>query len=316
MRNVNLNREPVSSEEISTYKDFKSILRKHAQTTEDLAKINPGESNFKIWSAVGIAGVAIVSSLLFFGNNEDSNMIVNTPSIDSIETNAEILNPKVPVLKWDVMFNSKADPIHDHFDFDQVSAERIEFVQFEESNNLKSLIQNIHDADAKYAANKRVFKLSSETTLKLSPNKNLLKLVKGNWTAVNHNPISMPTLVKPRKIELGKKGILINAVGFGDEYKEFKNDIWQAVNFDDLDSSFFDRSFSDGSIEETNVKGVYKITLTDGKVVKKFNGYPVLQKYAYQRAMKKYNADLLKQQEQLKNESKTFEINKGIYTIE
>lgn len=315
MRNVNINREPVSSEEISTYKDFKSILRKHAQTTEDLAKINPGKSKVKIWVVSGIAGIAILSSVLFFGSDEEKTNDINTPVVD-LNLEKPVVKPVIEQLKWDVVFNSKSDPIHDHFDFDQISSERVEFIKFKETKKIKSLIPNIDVADALFASNKQVFKLSSSSTLKLSPNKNLLKLVQGTWTEVNHNPVTMPSLVKPRRIELGKKGIRIDAVGFGDEYKEFENVWWQAVNFDDLDSSFFDTQFSDGSIEETNVKGVYNITLTDGDVVKKFNGYPVLQKYAYEKAMKKYNADLVKQQEKLKNEAKSFDLEKGIYTIE
>ena len=41
MRNYNIDRERISSDEISSFKDFKSILQKHAQTTQDLARIKP-----------------------------------------------------------------------------------------------------------------------------------------------------------------------------------------------------------------------------------------------------------------------------------
>lgn len=306
MRNINVDREPISSEEISTFKDFKSILQKHGQTTSDLAKMNPG-SNLKNYMIAGGVAVAVaISSLVLFSGSEDEKVV-------EVEKPVVVAPKKID---WKVMFNTANDPIHDHFDFDQVSTERIEYSQLADVSDIKSLIANIEDADAQFVLNKKIFKLRNASELSIAPDKNLYKLEKGNWTKVDNNPVSLPTLVAPVKVQPGKPAIQINVTGFGPEYKEFENMLWQPVNFEDLDASFFDSTWPDGSIVETNVKGVYKITLIDGDKVKKFNGYPVLQKYAYKKALKVYNKALAEQQELLKKSPKEYNLEKGIYTIE
>ena len=73
MRDFNVNREPISSEEISTFKDFKSILRKHAQTTEDLSKIkNVGGSSRLYWGlGCALSAIAIISVMLLSNTDEE-----------------------------------------------------------------------------------------------------------------------------------------------------------------------------------------------------------------------------------------------------
>ena len=48
--------------------------------------------------------------------------------------------PVKEALKWKVVLNTANDPIHGHFDFDQVSSERIEYFQSENSVSIKTLI--------------------------------------------------------------------------------------------------------------------------------------------------------------------------------
>lgn len=314
MRNINFDRDPISSEDISSYKDFKSIQQKHAQTTNDLDKIKSGKSN--AWYATrggAIIALAIVGGFLFSDKLSDSNTEASTIN--------EVVSPVVPetvkeALKWKVVFNAVNDPIHEHFDFDQLSSERIEYFQSSDASSIKSLIPNIKKSDLEYSKDKKVFRVDTDFSMQVDADKNVYKLEKGKWSRIDHEPFEFESLIKPRKMEPGKPGIRIDVVGFGAEYQEFANMIWQPMNSEDLDASFFDHNWPDGSIVETSVSGVYKITLVEGDIVKHFNGYPVLQKYAFKKAMKEYNKKLIEQQEMMKRAPKTFNVEKGIYTIE
>ena len=107
----------------------------------------------------------------------------------------------------------------------------------------------------------------------------------------------------------------INASGRPALFKKFENMIWQPVQPEDIDSSFFGHNWTDGSITKTSVLGVYDITLKDGDLSKQFYGYPVLHKYAYEKALKVYNKKILRQQELMKKALKSFDISEGVYTI-
>jgi len=315
MRNINFDRDPISSEAISSYKDFKSIQQKHAQTTDDLNKIKSGKSN-TWYLARGGALLALASISIFFltNNKETKTAQVIFPIKNVVELG--IGTPVKEALKWKVVLNTANDPIHGHFDFDQVSSERIEYFQSENSVSIKTLIPNIKKADLEYAKGKKVFKIDTDFLLELETDKSLFKLEQGNWLKVDHTPFEFETLNNPRIMDPGKPGIRIDVIGFGAEYQEFANMIWQPMNSEDLDATFFDRNWPDGSIVETSVSGVYKIMLKDGSLIKHFNGYPVLQKYAYKKAMKEYNKKLIGQEDLMKKAPKSFKVKKGIYTIE
>jgi hypothetical protein len=308
----------MSSEDISSYKDFKSILKKHAQTTNDLNKINAGKSAG--WYATrggAIVIVAFVTSLFFLNNYENQDVVSEISVVLSKEvTKTEAKQNIQTKVEWQVMLNSVNDPIHEHFDFDELSIERIEYIELGENESIKTLLPNIKPSDLEYAKDKKVFRVSTDFNLKISANKSLFKLVKGNWLKVDHHPFEFEKLVKPKKMEQDKPGIRIDVVGFGKEFQEFENMIWQPVKSEDLDASFFDHNWPDGAIVETSVNGIYDITLKEGKIVKHFYGYPVLQKYAYKKALKEYNKKLIEQQDLLKKAPKAFDVEKGIYTIE
>ena len=106
MRDFNVNREPISSEEISTFKDFKSILRKHAQTTEDLSKIkNVGGSSRLYWGLGGaLSAIAIISVMLLSNTDEEvsdsstnSVLIVNEVKFEKegMEVHKKILGNQI-----------------------------------------------------------------------------------------------------------------------------------------------------------------------------------------------------------------------------
>jgi|TARA_B100000795_G_C22796129_1_gene439402 hypothetical protein len=315
MRNINIDRDPISSEAVSSYKDFKSIQKKHNQTTNDLNKIKSGKSNMWYLARGGAIFSLVLVSSLFILNNGETKTEEEITSIKNISKVA-VDNLIQEELKWQVVINKTNDPIHKYFDFNQVSSERVEYFQFGDSYSIKELIPSIKSSDIEYTKDKKVFKITTDFSLELKADKNLFQLVEGNWLKVDHKPFEFKTLIKPIKMDPGKPGIRIDVIGFGVEYQEFANMIWQPMNSEDLDATFFDHNWPDGSIVETNVSGVYKITLKDDTVVMHFNGYPVLQKYAYKKAMKEYNKKLIGQEDLMKISPKHFEVKKGIYTIE
>ena len=315
MRNINIDRDPMSSEDVSSYKDFKSILKKHAETTNDLNKINARKSISWLGISVGVfVTTAFLGGLFFINKNEGE---VNTIPLIVEKEITKIEDEKVLIKKneWQLMINKTEDPIHDHFDFDLLSSDRIEYIKVGDVESIKALLSSIKSSGFEFVKDKKVFKLSIDSKLKISADKNLFKLVEGNWLKIDHKPFEFVQLVKPKKMEKGKMGIAIDAVGFGEKFKKFENMIWQPVQPEDIDSSFFGHNWTDGSITEPSVLGVYGITLKDGDLSKQFYGYPVLQKYAYKKALKGYNKKLLKQQELMKKALKSFDISEGVYTI-
>lgn len=315
MRNINVDRDPMSSEDVSSYKDFKSILKKHAETTNDLNKITTSKSISWLAISGGVfVLVAFLGGLFFINNNK---VAVNSAPLVVEEEIAKLADEKVILKKneWQLMINSSEDPIHEHFDFDLLSSNRIEYIKLGDYESIKTLLKSMKNIDLEFTRDKKVFKLSVDSKLKISADKYLFKFVEGSWFKVDHQPFEFDELVKPKKMEQGKPGIAIDAVGFGKKFQEFENMIWQPVQPEDIDSSFFGHNWSDGSITKTNAPGVYNITLKEGDINKQFYGYPVLQKYAYKRALKKYNKKLLKQQELMKKALKSFDIPKGVYTI-
>ena len=118
MRNINIDRDPMSSEDVSSYKDFKSILKKHAETTNDLNKINARKSISWLGISVGVfVTTAFLGGLFFINKNEGE---VNTIPLIVEKEITKIEDEKVLIKKneWQLMINKTEDPIHNHFDFD------------------------------------------------------------------------------------------------------------------------------------------------------------------------------------------------------
>ena len=349
MRNINIDRDPMSSEDVSSYKDFKSILKKHAETTNDLNKIKASKSIS--WLGIG-TGVFVITAVLgglflittfsdftgdfikdfksIFKKHPEVNSNSSSKSPVKSEKEIKITKPlvvdgnftefedkKVVVKKneWQLIENSSEDPIHNHFDFDLISSDRIEYIKLGDYESIKDLLGLTKGVEFEFVKDKKIFKISVDSKLKINTEKALFKLVKNNWVKVDNKPFEFDELVKPKKMEHGKMGIAIDAVGFGKKFKKFENMIWQPVQPEDIDSSFFGHNWTDGSITKTSVLGVYDITLKDGDLSKQFYGYPVLQKYAYKKALKGYNKKLLKQQDLMKKALKSFNISEGVYTI-
>ena len=315
MRNINIDRDPMSSEDVSSYKDFKSILKKHTETTNDLNKINARKSISWLGISVGVfVTTAFLGGLFFINKTEDEVNLI--PLVVEKEI-TKLEDEKVLIKKneWQLMINKTEDPIHNHFDFDLLSSDRIEYIKLGDLESIKALLESIKSTSFEFVKDKKVFRLSIDSKLKISADKNLFKLVEGSWLKVDHKPFEFVQLVKPKKMEKGKMGISIDAVGFGEKFKKFENMIWQPVQPEDIDSSFFGHNWTDGSITKTSVLGVYDITLKDGDLSKQFYGYPVLQKYAYKKALKGYNKKLLKQQDLMKKALKSFDVFEGVYTI-
>lgn len=317
MRNINVDREPITSEDVSSYKDFNNILKKHTETTSDLKKIKAGKS--LVWyKTMGGAFIitALAASIFYISNSEDQNVVNTIPLVSEKDViKSENKNNVQKIVKWEVMFNSTQDPIHKYFDFEAFSSDKIEYIQLTDEESIKTLIKGIKNTGVEFVKGKKVFKIDNNYRLETSADKTLFKLVEGNWLKVDYNPYEFDKLIKPKKLEIGKPVIKIEEFGFGKEFKEFENMIWQPVQPNDLDESFFDHNWPDGSIVETSVSGVYNITLIDGDLIKQFYGYPVLQKYAYKKALKEYNKKLIRQQELMKKALKKFDIQKGVYVI-
>ena len=76
MRNINVDREPITSEDVSSYKDFNNILKKHTETISDLKKIKAGKS--LVWyKTMGGAFIitALAASIFYISNSEDQNVV-------------------------------------------------------------------------------------------------------------------------------------------------------------------------------------------------------------------------------------------------
>ena len=126
MRDFNVNREPISSEEISTFKDFKSILRKHAQTTDDLAKIKPvGNSSRIYWGLGGALSVIAIASVILLSNTDEE---VRDPTTEFVAIVDEV-KYVLPEIKWETVIRTPKVSLEHALKLNIISADRVDFVQ-------------------------------------------------------------------------------------------------------------------------------------------------------------------------------------------
>lgn len=313
MRKFNINREPISSEEISTFKDFKSIMRKHAQTTEDLAKIKPSNKGMQ-W-ALSIGGTALVAGLVtYFALANPAPEVAQDTVVEKVEQVETTVSK--PEINWKTAIRSNKENFEALISAESITTNRIEYANISSTEEAISLLGGGQNSDAEFALSTTVFKLDEEVVLNINNTNDVYQLnEKGEWQLLNAVPVEMPSFVKPQLLKTGEPAILMHFKGFSEEYEKYENVFWQPVDFDDLDDSYFTTSWEDAKVEQTKVKGIYRLTFIDGDVVKRFNGYPVLQKTDYKQALSNYNKKLAQAQEELKAAPKEFKLGPGIYTV-
>ena len=316
MRNYNINREPISSNEVSKFKDFKSILRKHSQTSEDLAKIKPNGSSNKIYWITGSVISALTFGVLVMFNLEshepfrfvDQKLV---EQINEVEKDVEL-----PKIEWQTVIRSPQNSIEDSIGVNFISANKIKYAKFQTSEEVNYLIKNIQKPDIKFVNNSIVFKQEKEVELKLANKLALYSLsLKGQWVKVENKATEMPYIEKPVLFKIGDQGIKLSFKNFDGPISKYKNVRWKPVNIKDLDDSYFTTNWEDASLEKTSINGVYTLTFKLGELEKSFNGYPALQKSAFDKAMIEYNKNLLRAQEKLNAAPKDYKISAGVYTI-
>lgn len=331
MRNINIDRDPISSEEISTFKDFKSILRKHAQTTEDLAKIKPGSNNSMIFWAVGIVAAVATTTLLLLNNSV-------TPSVEELALNQEIINKPTefavavnkdsveskPVLvqksvEWKTIIRTPKKSVEQVIAVNEISADRVDYFTFENQDEIELLLKGIKKSDADFVKNSLVFKTSGEESLKLLSSQELYRLNDdGKWKKVNSNPVSMPYIEKPLLYKSSNPSYEFTFTNFNGPASKYTDVRWTPVDNKDAKriNDFLDNNtqLTDATITSANIEGVYNITLVAHENEFRFNAYPTLTQPIYEDAMKAYNLKLQKAQEILRVTPKTYEISQGVYT--
>ena len=109
MRNYNIDRERISSDEISSFKDFKSILQKHAQTTQDLARIKPaGSVNKMYWAIGGVVSAVAISAVLIFGG--DSPDLISSEVVENtVVENKEVV--ETSSIQWQTIIRTPKNSI-------------------------------------------------------------------------------------------------------------------------------------------------------------------------------------------------------------
>lgn len=312
MRNYNINREPISSNEVSKFKDFKSILRKHSQTSEDLAKIKPvGSSNKIYWITGSVISALTFGALVMFNlKSHEPLRFVDQKVVKQIK------DVELPKIEWQTVIRSPQNSIEDSIGVNFISANKIKYVKFQTSEDVKYLIKNIQKSDSKFVKNSIVFKQEKEVELKLSNKLALYSLsLKGQWVKVENNAQEMPYIEKPVLFKIGDQGIKLSFKNFDGPISKYKNVRWKPVNLKDLDDSYFTTEWEDASLEKTSINGVYTLTFKLGELEKSFNGYPALQKSTFDKAMIEYNKNLLRAQEKLNAAPKEYKISAGVYTI-
>lgn len=312
MRNYNINREPISSNEVSKFKDFKSILRKHSQTSEDLAKIKPvGSSNKIYWITGSVISALTFGALVMFNlKSHEPLRFVDQKVVKQIK------DVELPKIEWQTVIRSPQNSIEDSIGVNFISANKIKYVKFQTSEDVKYLIKNIQKSDSKFVKNSIVFKQEKEVELKLSNKLALYSLsLKGQWVKVENNAQEMPYIEKPVLFKIGDQGIKLSFKNFDGPISKYKNVRWKPVNLKDLDDSYFTTDWEDASLEKTSINGVYTLTFKLGELEKSFNGYPALQKSTFDKAMIEYNKNLLRAQEKLNAAPKEYKISAGVYTI-
>tara|TARA_B100000963_G_C22568232_1_gene644771 strand:+ start:176 stop:1123 length:948 start_codon:yes stop_codon:yes gene_type:complete len=314
MRNYNIDRERISSDEITSFKDFKSILKKHAQTTQDLARIKPSGLGGKMyWIIGGVISTVVISSLLILGGDSPE---VNSPEVvaNTVVENQDVV--ETPSIQWQTIIRTSKNPIEEEINVNSISANRVDFVRFGNSSEVSSLLQNVQSSDADFVAKSLIFKFDNEETLEISNDNDLYKLSDdGRWNKVAYTPMEIAYIEKPVLWKKGELAIKMNFQNFDGQASNYKNIFWKPVNLMDLDESFFSTDWEDASVNKTSVKGVYNLVFKLGEIEKSFNGYPALPKKDYNQAVKVYNRKLLKAQEDLKSAPKVYEVSGGVYTI-
>ena len=314
MRNYNIDREKVSSDEISSFKDFKSILQKHAQTTQDLARIKPaGSLNKMYWIIGGVVSVFTVSAFLIFGG-DSPEVTLPEVTVKAVVEKKDVL--ETPSVEWQTIIRTPRNSIEKEIEVNNISANRVDFARFKNSSEALSLLGNVQNSDAEFVSGSMVFRVENEEDLVISNTNDLYKLSDdGRWNKVAYEPMEIAYIEKPVLWKKGELAIKMNFQNFDGAASKYKNVFWKPVNLMDLDESFFSTDWEDASVQKTSLNGVYNLVFKLNDIEKSFNGYPALPKPDYNRAIKDYNKKLFKAQEDLKNSPKEYKIKGGIYTV-
>ena len=314
MRNYNIDRERISSEEVSSFKDFKSILQKHAQTTQDLAKIKPsGSMNKMYWAIGGVVSVVAISAVLIFGG-DSPDLIASEVVENTVVEKKEVI--ETSSIQWQTIIRTPKNSIEKEIGVNMISANRVDFARFENSSEVLSLLQDVQTSDADFVSNSLVFKVETNERIVISNDNDLYELTdNGRWNKVEYVPTEIEYIEKPVLWKKGELAIKMNFQNFDGPASKYKNVFWKPVNLMDLDESFFSTDWEDASVKKTSVDGVYNLVFKLGEIEKSFNGYPALPKPDYDRAMKEYNQKLFKAQEGLKKAPKEYRVSGGVYTI-
>ena len=315
MRNYNIDREQISSDEVSGFKDFQSILKKHAQTTQDLSKIKSvGSTNKIYWTIGGLASVIAVVAFFLFGG-ESKEVIVK----DFVEQKRVI---EVPVISWQTIIRTPKNSIEKEIGVNAISANRVDFVRFKSSSEVLTLLNSVQKTDADFVSKSLVFKVEKKEILEISNDNDLYRLnEEGRWDKVEYVPMEIPYIEKPVLWKKGEfavqpKGIPNGIYQYVDGMvSQYENIVWKPVNLMDLDESFFKIGWKEMSVKKTSVKGVYNLVFKYGEIEKSFNGYPAFAKSDYKKAMREYNKELVKAQENLKKAPKEYNVSAGVYTL-
>lgn len=313
MRDFNVNREPISSEEISTFKDFKSILRKHAQTTDDLAKIKPVGNSSKIYWGLGgaLSLIAIASVTLLLNTDKE----VSDPTTESVVILDEVKDA-FPEIKWETIIRTPKVSLEHALKLNVISADRVDFVQFSSGKEVSFLLPKLKGVDVDFVKESLVFRIGNQESIEISNTNILYQLTDENeWVKVDYTPNDIPFIEKPRLLKSGTPAIQMDFEGFSSEFTKFEEVFWQPVDFKDLDEEYFTVQWDDASVEKSNVNGVYKLSFRSGEIERHFNGYPVLQKGEYEKAIKLYKTKLMSLQEDMMIAPKNYIVSKGVFTV-
>ena len=313
MRDFNVNREPISSEEISTFKDFKSILRKHAQTTDDLAKIKPvGNSSRIYWGLGGALSVIAIASVILLSNTDEE---VSDPTTESVAIVDEVKDV-LPEIKWETVIRTPKVSLEHALKLNIISADRVDFVQFSSGKEVSVLLPKLKGADVEFVKESLVFRIENEESIEISNTNILYQLTDENeWVKVDYTPNDIPFIEKPRLLKSGTPAIQMDFEGFSSAFTKFEEVFWQPVDFKDLNEEYFTVKWDDASVEKSNVNGVYKLSFKSGEIERHFNGYPVLQKGEYEKAIKLYKTKLMSLQEEMMIAPKNYIVSKGVFTV-
>jgi hypothetical protein len=315
MRKYNIDREQISSEQVADFKDFQSILKKHAQSTQNLSKIKSlGSFNKIYWTIGGFASLITIVSLLLFSG--ESKKVVHKDVVENVSF------VDAPAILWKTLIRTPKNSIEKKIGVNAISANRVNFVRFNNSVEVNSLLKNVQKTDADFVSKSLVFKVENKEVLEISKDNDLYRLNEdGRWDKVEYVPMEIPYIEKPILWKKGEfavqpKGIPNGIYQYVDGLvSEYESVVWKPVNLMDLDESFFKIGWKEMSVKKTSVKGVYNLIFKFGEIEKSFNGYPALPKTDYKKAMKEYNRKLVRAQENLKKSPKEYHVSSGIYTL-